>query len=218
MKPAPKPASGFFFVFDGIDGSGKSTQLDRAARRLALEGREVLTTREPGGTALAEKIRDLILSPENGEMVPECELLLYGASRAQHVREKILPALGRGAVVLCDRFDLATFAYQGFGRKIPLSLLKSINDIATGGVQPDLTFIFDIGVTAAFTRLSAMNKKRDRLEEGGKEFFFRVSEGFKILARQNPEKIVLLNAERPVEELGEEVYKRLADVLGARAR
>lgn len=204
---------GLFIVFDGIDGCGKSTQIAFAAKRLGQEGHTVVMTREPGGTAIAEKVRELILSPENKEMVSECELLLYAAARAQHVREKIVPALERGSIVLCDRFDCATFAYQGYGRGISLPLLTTINDIAAGGVRPDLTFIFDISVEAAFTRLAAMNKSRDRLESSGKDFFARVADGFRTLAQEDPQKIVLLDAELTAEELGENVYKRINDAL-----
>jgi dTMP kinase len=204
---------GLFIVFDGIDGCGKSTQIERAAQRLADDGCAVVTTREPGGTAIAEKIRSLILSPDNGTIFDECELLLYAAARAQHVREKIGPALTRGAIVLCDRFDCATFAYQGFGRGISLPLLKTINDIAAGGVRPDLTFIFDITVGSAFKRLGAMKKSRDRLESSGTEFFARVADGYRTLARDNPKKIVLLDAELTIEELGDRVYKRIQEAV-----
>ena len=207
--------AGCFFVFDGIDGCGKSTQLDRAAKRLASEGYDVVSTREPGGTPLAEKIRAIILSPDNREMAPECELLLYGASRGQHVREKIEPALKRGAIVLCDRFELATFAYQGFGRSIPMELLRRINAIATAGCAPDLTFIFDIPVRAAFKRLAAMNKTQDRLEQEDMAFFEGVANGFRTLAAEDPSHIVLLDSEQSVEELAEAVYRRMLPLLKA---
>jgi dTMP kinase len=208
---------GLFIVFDGIDGCGKSTQLACAADRLARDGHAVVTTREPGGTGISEKIRSLILLPGNGEMVHECEVLLYAAARAQHVREKITPALERGAIVLCDRFDYATIAYQGFGRRVPLSLLKTINAFATGGRRPDITFIFDIGVETAFKRLEAIKKSHDRLESSGKEFFSRVAEGFRTIARENPETIVLLDAELPVEELGQRVYAMIKETMKARS-
>lgn len=207
---------GLFIVFDGIDGCGKSTQLARAAERLAKDGRDVVTTREPGGTEISEKIRSVILSADHAAMVDECELLLYAAARAQHVREKILPALKRGDIVLCDRFDIATYAYQGFGRGVPVSLLENINKIATGGLQPDVTFIFDISVESALKRLAAMKKSRDRLESGGKEFFSRVAPGYRTLALQHPEKIVTLDAELPVEELGERIYRKITEVMRAR--
>ncbi|MBN1130237.1 MAG: dTMP kinase [Chitinispirillaceae bacterium] len=202
---------GLFVVFDGIDGCGKSTQLALAAERMKKKRRSVMVTREPGGTAISEKIRSLVLSSGHGEMVDECELLLYAAARAQHVREKIVPALERGAIVLCDRFDVSTYAYQGFGRKVPLSLIEKVNGIAAAGVRPDITFIFDISVETAFARLSAMDKSRDRLESGGRDFFARVAAGFRSMALQHPEKITLLDATLPVEDLGEQVYRKIME-------
>jgi dTMP kinase len=204
---------GRFFAFDGIDGCGKSTQIAMAAQRLTGAGYDVVSTREPGGTPIAEKIRSIILSPDNREMAHECELLLYGAARAQHVREKIIPAIDRGAVVLCDRFELATFAYQGFGRSIPLDLLKRINDIATGGCTPDLTFVFDLPVTVALKRLAATGKAPDRLEQESMEFFESVANGFRTLAAKDPAHFVLLDAEQSVEELAETVYRRMIPLI-----
>ena len=207
---------GLFIVFDGIDGCGKSTQLAYAAGKLAKDGHTVLTTREPGGTDISEKIRSVILSSDNRAMVNECELLLYAAARAQHVREKIVPALERGSVVLCDRFDCATYAYQGFGRNVPVPFLETINAIAADGVQPDVTFIFDISVDIAFARLSTMKKSRDRLESGGKDFFSRVAKGYRTIALQHPEKFLLLDATLPVEDLGQRVYRKISEVIQAR--
>ena len=212
MKKEETPP-GSFFVFDGIDGCGKSTQLDYAKRRLTAEGRKVVTTREPGGTVIAETIRTLILSPEYVEMVPECELLLYAAARAQHVREKILPALTAGAVVLCDRFDLATYAYQGFGRHISLDLLRTINNAATGGLSPRCTFLFDIAVDTAFDRMAAIKKKHDRLESDNRDFFSRVAEGYRVLAKQAGDRVVILDAKLSREELAERVYGKIVELL-----
>ncbi|MGA2508357.1 MAG: dTMP kinase [Chitinispirillaceae bacterium] len=204
---------GLFIVFDGIDGCGKSTQLTLAAERLKRDGYPIVMTREPGGTAISEKIRSIVLSHDNKEMVSECELLLYAAARAQHVHEKIEPALEQGMMVLCDRFDSATIAYQGFGRNISLSLLEAINTVAVGRLQPDLTFIFDISITAAFSRLSAMKKSHDRLESSGRSFFSRVAEGYRTIALKNPAKIVLLDGESAIEELGEMVYKKIKETI-----
>jgi dTMP kinase len=202
-----------FFAFDGIDGCGKSTQLELAAQRLSAERRHVVTTREPGGTVIAEAIRSVILSAAHTEMVSECELLLYAAARAQHVREKVKPALQSGAILLCDRFDLATYAYQGFGRNISMPLLKTINEVATGGCAPNRTFFFDISVDSAFKRLATMKKTRDRLESSRRDFFSRVAEGYRILARQDPERVVTLDAEKPIEELAAAVYGKIAELL-----
>jgi dTMP kinase len=207
---------GLFIVFDGIDGCGKSTQLARAAERLVREGHKVVTTREPGGTAIAEKIRSVILSSDHKAMVDQCELLLYAASRAQHVREKILPSLERGDIVLCDRFDSATLAYQGFGRHMPLSLIETLERIASDDVRPDFTFIFDISVAAACARLSAMGKSPDRLESGGDEFFSRVAEGYRAIASMHPEIMAIYDATLPVEKLAETIYRKIIELIKAR--
>jgi len=204
---------GIFITFEGIDGCGKSTQLELAARRLKEEAFPVLVTRDPGGTAIAEKIREILISPQNSEMVNECELLLYLAARAQHVREKIIPALEQGFIVLCDRFQEATFAYQGFGRNIPLDLLKKINNFATGGLNPHLTFIFDISVELSCARIQKMNKTKDRLELGSRDFYQRISEGYRFLAKTEPERILLLDGSQLLETISEQVYCRIKDIL-----
>lgn len=200
---------GLFIAFEGIDGCGKSTQLARAAARLAGEGHTVVSTREPGGTAIAEKIREILIAPENGEMRNECELLLYLAARAQHVREKIAPALEKGAIVLCDRFQLATFAYQGFGRSMPLPLLTTINNFATGGLVPDITFVFTLSVEASFRRLKEMKKRPDRLELTGADFFSRISQGYRALAQQDPLRTVIVNGDQPVDTIAKTVGEKI---------
>jgi dTMP kinase len=206
---------GVFITFEGIDGCGKSTQIEKAAQYLAGKNIPCLLTREPGGTPVAEKIRDLILSPENKEITDSCELLLYLAARAQHVTEKILPALENGTVVLCDRFQEATFAYQGFGRGIPLDRLQQLNEFATGGLAPDKTFIFDISVECAFERLQKMKKKPDRLENGSTEFYRKIREGYLTLASAHPQRIALLQGEKPVDEVFNEVKKEIDLLLHA---
>ena len=156
-----------------------------------------------------EKIREILISPAHNEMHNECELLLYLAARAQHIREKIVPALEKGAIVLCDRFQMATFAYQGFGRSLPMPLLKTINDFATGGVAPDITFVFTISVEASFKRLKEMNKRPDRLELTGADFFSRISQGYRTLALQDPLRTVLIDGDQPVDTIAETVGERI---------
>lgn len=207
---------GLFIAFEGIDGCGKSTQLSCAAEKLAAEGHPVVTTREPGGVAIAEKIREILIAPAHHEMHNECELLLYLAARAQHVREKIVPALEKGAIVLCDRFQMATFAYQGFGRSIPMPLLKTINDFATGGVVPDITFVFTITVEASFKRLKEMNKRPDRLELAGADFFSRINQGYRTLAHEDPLGTVLINGDQPVDKIAETVGERIHAAMTSR--
>jgi dTMP kinase len=196
---------GCFITFEGIDGCGKSTQINLADRYLQEKKIPHILTREPGGTPLAEKIRSIILSPENGTMHDSCELLLYLAARAQHVQEKIRPALEDGMVVLCDRFQEATYAYQGFGRGIHLDKLKLLNGFATGGLVPARTFIFDIPVDVAFDRMHAMNKIPDRLEQNSPAFYQKIREGYLALAAAHPSRIVLIQGDMAVDRIFNEV-------------
>jgi dTMP kinase len=200
---------GLFVTFEGIDGCGKSTQVDAARRGLEEKGIACMVTREPGGAPISEKVRAILLSPDNGEMCDACEVLLYLAARAQHVHEKIAPALARGVVVLCDRFMDATFAYQSFGRGIPLELLFTMNDFATGGVAPSLSFVFDVDVETAFGRLKQANKMPDRLERSGREFYEKVCVGYRALASLYPQRIVVLSGAAPVEELSRTVLESI---------
>ena len=204
---------GFFVTFEGVDGCGKSTQAELLANRLRGEGRSVVVTREPGGGTIPEKIRALLLDPCNSEMVNECELLLYLAARAQHVREKILPALEEGAIIICDRFQEATFAYQGFGRKVPLAILRQMNSFATGDLDPDLTFIFDLPIERAFERLTSVKKPIDRLEANGPDFFKRVRNGYRSVAGATPHRITILDGTLPLEVLAEKVYAIMIEKL-----
>lgn len=199
---------GLFIAFEGIDGCGKSTQLVVAAHSLRAAGQTVLTTREPGGTIVAEKIRSIIIDPDNNEISDECELLLYLAARAQHVRVRILPALKRGTLVLCDRFQLATYAYQGFGRSIPMEQLKALNQYATGGISPDITFVFSVSIETSFKRRASRDNKPDRLEQSGEEFFTKISHGYEVLAKQDPS-IVLIDGEQPQEIIAETVFNTI---------
>jgi dTMP kinase len=171
-----------------------------------------VVTREPGGTAIAEKVRSILLAPEHREMLDRCEVLLYLACRAQHVGERIAPALAGGAIVLCDRFALATYAYQGFGRGIDLPNLVALNDFATGGVVPDRTFIFDISVDTASARLRESGKAPDRLEGNGRAFHERVRQGYLTLAARDPGRVVVIDGEREAGRIGEEVWARVREL------
>jgi dTMP kinase len=201
--------NGLFVTFEGIDGCGKSTQVDAARHGLEKKGIACMVTREPGGAPISEKVRAILLSPDNGEMCDACEVLLYLAARAQHVHEKIAPALAKGVVVLCDRFMDATFAYQSFGRGIPLELLFTMNDFATGGVAPSLSFVFDVDVETAFGRLRQAKKMPDRLERSGREFYGKVRKGYLALASLYPQRIVVLSGTEPVEELSRAVLESI---------
>jgi dTMP kinase len=193
-----------FVTFEGIDGSGKSTQATLLAERLAADGRDVVLTREPGGTELGERIRDLLL--HGGHVSPWAEALLYAASRAQHVDEVIRPALERGAWVVCDRYVDSSIAYQGVGRGLGLDRVLDLNLAAVGGLLPHRTFLLELDPTALPDRLQG---DHDRLEREPGDFHARVAAGYRELAARFPERIVVLDASRPPEALAEEVYGAL---------
>lgn len=193
-----------FVTFEGIDGSGKSTQAELLRARLEAEGRPVLATREPGGTELGERIRDLVL--HGGHVAPWAEALLYAASRAQHVEEVIRPALERGAWVICDRYLDSSVAYQGVGRGLGLERVLDLNLAAVGGLVPDRTFLLDLDVSELSGRLGG---DHDRLEREPGDFHARVADGFRQLAARFPERYVVLDASLPAETLAEEVYGAL---------
>jgi dTMP kinase len=208
-------SKGVFVTFEGIDGCGKTTQLKLAHEFLTNKNVPCAVTREPGGTAIGEKIRAIILSPEHGEMIDRCELLLYMASRAQHAAETILPAMQRGAVVLCDRFADATFAYQGHGRGISLDILEKMNSYAVGSLKPSLTFVFDISVATSRARLANAGKTADRLEGSGAEFYEKVRSGYLALAGRYRDRIIVLSGDRPLEELSAIVGDKILELYGA---
>jgi dTMP kinase len=193
-----------FVTFEGLDGSGKTTQSERLAARLQAEGVEVFATREPGGTELGEKVRDLVL--HGGHVSPWAEALLYAAARAQHVEEVIRPALGHGASVVCDRYLDSSVAYQGVARELGLDRVLELNLTAVGGLLPDRTFLLALDVAEIGTRL---DREHDRLERESDEFHARAAEGYRELAERFPERIVVLDATRPADELAEEVYGAL---------
>jgi dTMP kinase len=190
-----------FVSFEGLDGSGKTTQADLLAERLREDGREVVSTREPGGTALGEEIRDLVL--HGGHVSPWAEALLYAASRAQHVEEVIRPALDRGASVVCDRYVDSSVAYQGAGRYLGIDRVLELNLAAVGGLLPDRTFLLLLDPDEVAGRLA---RDHDRLEREGDEFRRRVDAGSRELAARFPERIVALDAARPADELAEEIH------------
>jgi dTMP kinase len=193
-----------FVTFEGLDGSGKTTQKQLLQERLVGDGQDVLATREPGGTDLGERIRDLVL--HGGHVAPWAEALLYAASRAQHVEEVIGPALERGAWVLCDRYIDSSVAYQGVARGLGLDRVLELNLTAVGGLLPDRTFLFDIDASLIGERL---RREHDRLESEDVAFHERAADGYRELAARFPERIVVLDGTRTAEELAEEVYGAL---------
>lgn len=194
---------GRLITFEGIDGCGKTTQIQELILR--LENRyDYWLVREPGGTPISEKIRAILLDPNHEEMYPITELLLYAASRHQLCQQVIIPALTAGKIVLCDRFYDSTTAYQGYGRGIALPFINELNRIATAGLTPDLTFIFDISLKERELRM--VGRIYDRLEGGEADFQARVWAGFRQIAADEPDRIRLINGERSVTEIADEVW------------
>ncbi len=203
---------GTFISFEGIEGTGKSTQARLLSEYLKGKGFEVVLTEEPGGTQIGLRIRELLLSVEHKEMMPITELLLYNASRTQHTEEVIIPAINRGAVVITDRFTDSTIAYQGYGRGIDLNLLDSIDLIATGRLRPDITILLDLDVEVGLKRNRGINKT-DRLELEDVEFHQKVRSGYHSLAAKEPERIKLINISGSIEEIHNRIVKIISDIL-----
>lgn len=199
---------GIFISFEGGDGGGKTTQIERLAQRLGEAGLRVRTTREPGGTPAGEQIRNLLQSAREGaHLHPEAELLLFAASRAQLVREVIEPALAAGECVLADRFLDSTTVYQGVARRLRREDVAAINDFAVGKTRPDITFVFDLCPSLARERLTARSgEERDRIESQPLAFFEAVRAGYLELARQEPERVHVVDASQPVEAVHQAIW------------
>lgn len=199
---------GLFITTEGTDGSGKTTQIRLIKSYLEEKGCEVILTREPGGTKISEKIRDIILNPENKEMSPITEMMLYVSARAQLVAQVIKPVVESGKIVICDRFVDSSLVYQGFGRGIDLTLIEDINKIAMDGINPDITFFFDISPEVALKRRIA-STGADRIESEKMDFHMKVYEGYKKLAKLFPDRIKSINANRPIDDISLEVREWL---------
>jgi dTMP kinase len=205
---------GVFITLEGSEGCGKSTQVKRLAARLEQAGVPVLITREPGGTAIGEKIRDLLqFAPESFAMTPETELLLFEASRSQLVRETIRPALEQGSFVISDRFFDSTTVYQGVARKLEPRIVGTLNDFAVGTDRPDLTIILDVDVATARARM--LRRVRpvqalDRMEQEPLEFYERVCEGYRELARREPTRIYLLDGSLSPDEIESKIWREVS--------
>ncbi len=207
---------GLFITFEGSEACGKTTQIVRLAERLASLGREPLLTREPGGTEAGEAIRDLLQFSKRGELLtPEAELLLFTASRAQLVREKIQPALDSGRIVISDRFMDSTTVYQGVARRIDAEKVAFVNEFAVGDCLPSITFLFDLDPEIAAGRLAArIGEKPDRMESQPRAFYEAVRAGYLALAAREKERFVVIDAARPIDDIAgliwSHVEKRLA--------
>jgi len=196
-----------FITFEGLDFSGKSTQATILVERLKQSRAVVHFLREPGGTKISERIRDLLLDKKNLEMSDDAELLLFSAARAQLVKEIVVPALQRGEIVVCDRYYDSTTVYQGYGRGIDLEAVKSINRLATGGTDPDITFLVDIPVDEIERRKQRTGMTFDRMESSGRAFYERVRSGYREIARNESQRFVTLNGLLSVEEIARDIWK-----------
>jgi dTMP kinase len=211
-----------FITFEGIEGSGKSTQIRILNDFLKLRGHETVSTREPGGTPIGNDIRKILLHPDNKGMTYLCELFLYAAGRAQHMENVITPALRAGKTVLCDRFIDATLAYQGYGRGFPLDLIRQVNKLTIGETNPGLTILLDCDASEGLKRARDRNAKlvtrdmgvsEDRFENESLEFHKKVRTGYLEIARQEPQRIMLVDASREVDAVHQEIVKRVLPIL-----
>lgn len=208
--------TGKFITFEGPEGSGKSTQIRELTTFLEARGISVIATREPGGTALGESIREMIQHSVQGEIpVHRTELLLFLASRAQHVEQLIVPHLKAGCWVLCDRFSDSTMAYQGYGRGLKIDELKQLNDFAVNGLKPDLTLLIDVLPATSRKRLELRNSggviKPDRIENEGELFHERLRNGFLTIAQAEKERFYVVNAEREIHIVAEDIREFVRD-------
>jgi dTMP kinase len=206
-----------FITFEGIEGCGKTTQINHLTSYFKKNQRPFLLTREPGGTRVGEKIRQILLSSDTIGIEPMAELFLYVADRIQHYRQVIAPARREGKVVLCDRFADATTVYQGFGRGLDLAWIEEIHARALENIKPDLTFLLDlpveVGLKRAWTRLEKDETREDRFEKEALDFHRRIREGYLALARKEPHRILVLDGMKDEETLHREIVSRLPESL-----
>jgi len=208
-----KNKRGIFISLEGVEGCGKSTQAKLLADYIEKLGYLIVLTHEPGGTPIAEKIREILLEPQYTEMQTITELLLYLASRAQHVSELISPALDEGKIVICDRFSDATFAYQGYARGIDMDCLKQLNEVATSGLEPDLTLLLDLEPEGGFQRKSG--QYWDRLENESADFHSKVRKGYLSIADSEPQRVKVINAVGSTEDVHSHIKECVDQKLAA---
>ena len=194
---------GLFITFEGADGCGKTTQMNLLKDYLIQNGYEVVLTREPGAKGLGEQLREILLNYD-GEVADRCESFLFLADRAQNIETIVIPAIKQGKIVLCDRHIDSTVAYQGYGRGLDLDEINYLNNIATGGIKPDLTYVFDVDVETSAKRVG---DEKDRMESAGQEFFNRVRNGYLELAKKEPQRIKVIDSTRSIEEVFQNVLK-----------
>jgi dTMP kinase len=211
---------GKFITLEGLEGSGKSTQSARLERHLAARGIDVVVTREPGGTPVAEKLRQVVLGPGNENISPAAELLVMFAARAVHLDNLIRPALAAGRWVLCDRFTDASFAYQGAGRGVGDEFIACLENLVQGDLRPDLTLLLDLPVEVGLRRAAARRGREapDRFELEGSEFFQRVRARFLALAAEHPQRIRVIDADRSLEEVTADLVAQVDSLLSGHTR
>ena len=192
-----------FITFEGADGCGKTTQIELLNKYLQEKGFKTLVTREPGAKGLGEKLREILLNYD-GEVSPNCESFLFLADRAQHVDCVIKPALKDGVIVLCDRHTDSTVAYQGYGRQLDIEQIKKLNEIAVNGLKPDLTIVFDIDIETSMQRVG---KTKDRMESAGMDFFNRVRNGYLAIAKDEPNRVKVINAADTIDKIHNQVVE-----------
>ena len=200
---------GLFITLEGADGCGKTTQLNLLKEYLTNKGYEIVLTREPGGKGLGEKLREILLNYD-GEVSDRCEAFLYLADRAQNIDTIIKPAINSGKIVLCDRHTDSSVAYQGYGREQNIDNINMLNELAVNGVHPDFTIVFDIDTETSMARVGA---EKDRLESAGFEFHKRVCNGYLEIAKQNPQRIKVVDASQSIEDVQKDVIKIVEEVL-----
>ena len=194
---------GLFITFEGADGCGKTTQIELLDKYLKEKGKETLLTREPGAKGLGIKLREILLNYD-GEVSPQCESFLFLADRAQHIDCIIKPAIKEGKIILCDRHTDSTVAYQGYGRGLDLDQINMLNNIATGGLKPDLTIVFDVDIETSMKRVG---KEKDRMESAGAEFFNKVRQGYLEIAKQEPNRVKVINSSDTIENIHKQVVE-----------
>ena len=204
---------GRFLSFEGIEGCGKTTQITILSEFLAKRSIPFTVTREPGGTAVGEAIRKIVLNSETIHLTAASELLLFYASRSQNIAEKILPSLARGEVVICDRFYHASMAYQGYGRGIPLDFINKLTDLVCGDYRPEITLLLDIAPEIGLSRARARNKEKasseGRFEEEDVAFYSKIRKGYLELARNDPKHVKVIPADRPIDDVHRDVLRML---------
>lgn len=208
---------GLFVSFEGIEGTGKTIQSKLLYEHFKKTGYTVILTEEPGGTKIGLKIREVLLSVENKEITPVTELLLYNASRAQHIKEVILPALNKGGIVITDRFSDSTVAYQGYGRGIDLKLIDSLERMVTEGLKPDITLLIDLDAETGLLRNKGINKT-DRLELEDLKFHKKVRDGYLQIAAREPERIKLIDGSGSIEEIQRKIIDIVTSCIKSRGK